>query len=244
MGELDIYQAIPRFVSNESRFDTFVNGAEMESYTASDGSVVPSVRKFMKEFNDRLVAMEHISIASISVSPSTAEKWVATYATVAWELEGTAPIASIDVNGQSVSVDATSWTSTSAISVDTVFVLTITDTSGRVSSASVSFAFRPRVYWGSSASASLSASAILALSGSALSTSRARTATVNASGGAYAYYAYPSSFGTYSDYKLFGFSMDPVVSSVTVTTPAGFTGAYTVLRSPYIIDDTVSMEVS
>lgn len=48
MTQLPLDQAIPRFKANDERLDVFMNGTDTQDYTASDGSPVPAMRKFLK----------------------------------------------------------------------------------------------------------------------------------------------------------------------------------------------------
>jgi hypothetical protein len=113
-------------------------------------------------------------------------------------------------------------------------------------SAIVSVQFIPRRFWGASSSTTLDAAAIIALSGTDLGSSRAKSATVNAgsSPGQYVYIAYPTSFGDQTTYKLFGFDEVPIKTTVSVTTAAGATMNYTVLRSPNMLTGSVPVEIS
>lgn len=54
MAELPLKTAIPRFQSNESRINDFVNGGESTNMITSGGAVVPSVQKFLKDKSDQI----------------------------------------------------------------------------------------------------------------------------------------------------------------------------------------------
>jgi len=54
MAELPLSQGIDRFKQNEDRFDRFTNGSDTQTVTHSDGSVSPSVRKFLKDKNTEI----------------------------------------------------------------------------------------------------------------------------------------------------------------------------------------------
>lgn len=51
MARLPLDQGIPRFKANEERIDIMTNGDENAEWTTSDGQVVPSVRKMLKDIN-------------------------------------------------------------------------------------------------------------------------------------------------------------------------------------------------
>lgn len=54
MAELPLNTGIPRFKSNEDRFDRFVNGTDTQSWTTSGAASVPTIRKFLKDKNDEI----------------------------------------------------------------------------------------------------------------------------------------------------------------------------------------------
>lgn len=56
MSKLPLDQAIKRFQANDERMDVFANGTDTQSYQASSGSLVPSVRKFLKDKDDEINA--------------------------------------------------------------------------------------------------------------------------------------------------------------------------------------------
>ena len=49
MSTLPLPDAIYRFKGNDERMDAFVNGDDTTTWTTSDGAVVPSVQKFLKD---------------------------------------------------------------------------------------------------------------------------------------------------------------------------------------------------
>lgn len=119
--------------------------------------------------------------------------------------------------------------------------LTITlSANGRLRQVTVPFL--PRRYWGVSANAALTSAQVIALAGSDLSGSRGKSFTATAAG-QYVYYAYPTSMGAPASYKIFGFAEDAVVTTVSVTTAAGHTADYTILRSTLSLTGPVSVEV-
>lgn len=54
MAELPLDQAIPRYKTNEERFDLFMNGGETQSFTTSTGITIPSIAKFIHDKNDEI----------------------------------------------------------------------------------------------------------------------------------------------------------------------------------------------
>ena len=66
---LTIDQAVPRFQTNETRFDTFVNGGVTATWRTSGGSVQPSITKFLA---DRASYVD--ALAATTLSASTAAK--------------------------------------------------------------------------------------------------------------------------------------------------------------------------
>lgn len=56
MAELPLDQAIPRFKSNEDRMDRFVNGGPAATWVTSGGTEVPSLRKFIADWDAQLAA--------------------------------------------------------------------------------------------------------------------------------------------------------------------------------------------
>lgn len=56
MSQLPLDGAIKRIQANDERLDVFANGTDTQSYQASSGSLVPSIRKFLKEKDDEINA--------------------------------------------------------------------------------------------------------------------------------------------------------------------------------------------
>lgn len=56
MAELTLEEAIPRFKANEDRVDRFVNGGDTSTWTTSGGTTVPSLLKFLKDWETSLQA--------------------------------------------------------------------------------------------------------------------------------------------------------------------------------------------
>lgn len=126
---------------------------------------------------------------------------------------------------------------TMALKVTTDFTLSI---NGKVRTASVRFF--PRRFWGVSASDALTKTQIIALAGSELSDSRGKAFTANPAG-QYVYYAYLASLADPAGFKIGGFNEQYVKTTVSVTTAAGLTADYIVLRSLNKLTGSVSVEV-
>jgi hypothetical protein len=90
--------------------------------------------------------------------------------------------------------------------------------------------FLPRRFWGVSASDALTKAQVIALAGSELSSGRAKAVTVNPAA-QFVYLAYLAALGDPTAFKIGGFNEQYVKTTVSVTTAAGLTADYTVLRS-------------
>jgi hypothetical protein len=126
---------------------------------------------------------------------------------------------------------------TMALKVTTDFTLSV---NGKARTASVRFF--PRRFWGVSASDALTNAQIVALAGSELSDSRSKAFTANAAG-QYVFYAYLASLADPGGFKIGGFNEQYVKAVVSVTTAAGLTADYIVLRSLNKLTGAVSVEV-
>jgi hypothetical protein len=191
-------------------------------------------------------ALETVAIATLTADPPVAEHGDSVTPELEWTITGPGTVAEQRINGVDIgSTTDRDWTAGSAITADTTYTLAVDDQQGNTVTRSVTVDFQHRVFWGASASATLNSAAIIALSGSALAASRVRDVTIDATGGKYVYFAYPASFGDPASYRLYGFEVDPVMTTVSVTTGAGFTGNYLVVRSPLpLTDDAVLLEVA
>lgn len=79
MAELPLDQAIPRFKTNEARVDMFANGSNTDTYTASGGSQVPSIRKFLADKDAEI----NVGSGSILTQATNAKNAAAASATAA-----------------------------------------------------------------------------------------------------------------------------------------------------------------
>lgn len=67
MAELPLNLAIPRFKANEDRMDRFMNGTALQTWLTSDGTTVPTIRKFLADKNAEInIATDGILAASIT----------------------------------------------------------------------------------------------------------------------------------------------------------------------------------
>lgn len=188
-----------------------------------------------------------LTITAMAVAPSQIEQGASVAVTVSWTVSGT-------VTGQTLEGEAVAAADRSkifpAVSASHVFDLTVQDAGapgGAVSaSRSASVAVLPRRFWGVADAAALGSAGVIALAGSELSSARAKGLSVDggAAPGKYAYYAYPASLGEPAAYKIYGFDEVPVRTVVSVTTPAGATLDYIVLRSPNKLTGTIPVEIS
>lgn len=79
MAELPLNQGIPRFKTNEARVDIFTNGTNTDTYTATGGGVVPSIRKFLADKDAEI----NVGSGSILTQATTAKNAAAASATAA-----------------------------------------------------------------------------------------------------------------------------------------------------------------
>ncbi|WP_226578921.1 hypothetical protein [Acuticoccus sediminis] len=191
----------------------------------------------------RVAALESVTVEGLASDVTVAEFGTSATPTLTWALEGVAPVDTLTVNGVPLATDAETWTEPSPITGDTTYTVAVTDTLGRTDSESVFVDFRHRIFFGASAAAALGPVGITGLSGSQLATGKALSRTI-AAAGQYVYVAYPTVFGAFVDYTLFGFAEDPIVTTVNVTTAAGYSGDYYVLRSPNPLTANVPVEVA
>lgn len=188
-----------------------------------------------------------LSITAMTVAPSQIEQGASVAVTVAWTVSGS-------VTGQTLEGEAVPVADRSkvfpAVSASNVFDLTVQDDEapgGAVSAnRSASVTVLPRRFWGVADAPALGSAGVVTLAGSELSAARPKSLTVegDAAPGKYAYYAYPASLGEPAGYKIYGFDETPVRTLVSVTTPAGATLDYIVLRSPNKLTGSIPIEVS
>lgn len=193
---------------------------------------------------DRLATLEIVTVDSLTVDPSDPQE-LGTSVTpdLSWEIGGTGEADSLTVNGASITATDTDWTAGSAITETTTYTVEVTYNTDQTHSDSVTVTFQPRVFWGASSSATLDSAAIIALGDSELRGNHNIDQTVSTTA-EYVYVCFPTSFGAYSTYALYGFTETPTVTTVSVTTAAGHTEDYYVLRSPNTLTGSVPVEVS
>lgn len=187
--------------------------------------------------DQRLIALESESVnLDLFSSVGVAEYGATVDPVLSWSETITANITSIDINGNAIAIGASSWNAPS-ITDDETYTITVTDEDSAVYQASVVVDFQHRAFWGATASATLDAAGVLTLPENSLVAGRSNTVTIDATGSLYVFYAYPASYGPPSAVLAYGFGVDPVITTVNITTVAGFNGDYTVVRLPLALDD-------
>jgi hypothetical protein len=106
----------------------------------------------------------------------------------------------------------------------------------------LTFTKLPRRYWGVSANTALTGAQVIALAGSELSAGRAKAFSV-AAADQHVYFSYLASLGDPTGYAIGGFAEGYVKAVVSVTTAAGHTADYIVIRSTNKLTGTVPVEV-
>ncbi|QEW21235.1 hypothetical protein LA6_003443 [Marinibacterium anthonyi] len=202
------------------------------------------------DLGNRLTALETIEITGLSSDPNGAQELGTSVTPVlSWGYIGAAVPVKLRIEGDAEpDPTITEWTALSPITATTTYTVEVEDVLGRTDSADVTVQFLTRSFWGASPNASLTSAQIIALANSALTSARARDVTINASGGQYVYYCWPTSLGTVAGVKAYGFPLNPdgySVTTVSVTTVAGYTTDYYVLRLTNQLDDSaVDLEIS
>lgn len=75
MAELALVDAIPRFKQNEDRMDRFTNGTALQSWIASDGTSVPSLRKFLADKGAEINAEANSILSASENARDAAQAW-------------------------------------------------------------------------------------------------------------------------------------------------------------------------
>lgn len=215
------------------------------AYIDYDGRSVSEVLAEL-EYGDGL------SIDTLTATPAEIELGASEAIELAWAITGTVTGQSLDdsVDGAVALADPVADRAVTVAGVDSARTFTLSaenaDAPGGIDSKtrSISVAQLPRRFWGVSAAAALDSAGVVALAGSELSGARSKTFAVDGGAGAYAYYAYPASLGDPGSYRIYGFTEDPVQTTVEVTTAAGATLDYIVLRSPNPLTGTIPVEIA
>ncbi len=194
---------------------------------------------------DRITALEVVTIEDLAVDPSeTQELGTTVTPELAWSFGGTATPQELRINGAvQPDPEATEWIAPAPIADTTSYTVLVEDVLGRTDFDTVAVTFQPPVFWGVASSAALDSAGVIGLSGSELRANHNISKTVNATG-EYVYVAFPTSFGAASVYRLFGFDETPIITTISVTTAAGYTADYYVYRSPNQLTGSVPVEVS
>ncbi len=187
------------------------------------------------------------AITALSVSPATAEIGASVNPTVSYTVTGN--VTAQTLNGDAVTPGNGS-TGDTGVTADKSYTLAVTDGAAPAgtdnsASASASITFFNRRFWGASDSATLDSAGVVGLASSELSNARGKSLSVDggADPGKYIFFAYPAALGDPASYKIFGFDEEPVKTTVSVTTAAGATLDYIVLRSPEKLTGTVPVEI-
>ncbi len=194
---------------------------------------------------DRLTALEVVTVEDLAVDPSeTQELGTSVTPELGWAFGGTATPQALRINGAvQPDPEVTAWTAPAPIAATTSYTVRVEDVLGRSDVDSVTVTFQPRIYWGASSSAALDGAGVIGLSGSSLKANNDIEKTITAAD-EYVYVAFPTSFGSPSTYRLFGFDEAATITTVPVTTAAGHTADYYVLRSPNKLTGAVPVEVA
>jgi hypothetical protein len=189
-------------------------------------------------------ALETITIATLTADPLVAEHGASVTPELEWTITGPGTVAEQRINGVDIgSTTDRDWTAGSAITADTMYTLAVDDEQGRTVTRTVTVDFQHRVFWGGAATAPANSAAVLALDASELATGRAREKAVTLTD-EYPVIAYPTALGAHTQITGNGFEMSgEVVSTVSVTTSAGFTGNYYVVRWPQKVTGTVTIGI-
>ncbi|QIG80121.1 hypothetical protein [Stakelama tenebrarum] len=187
------------------------------------------------------------AITALSVAPATAEVGQSVDPTISYTVTG--PVTAQTLNGDAVSTGSGS-TGDTGVTADKSYTLAVTDGDAPAGtdngdSAAASITFLNRRYWGASDSATLDSAGVVGLASSELSNARVKALSVDggADPGKYIFFAYPAALGDPASYKIFGFDEEPIKTTVSVTTAAGATLDYIVLRSPEKLTGTVPVEI-
>ena len=118
---LTIDQAVPRFQTNETRFDTFVNGGVTATWVTSGGSVQPSITKFLA---DRASYVDGLAASTLSASTAAKNAAEAARDEAVEAAETAVSVAESVVSGRFVRTifKATAGQTTKAVTYDVGFV--------------------------------------------------------------------------------------------------------------------------
>jgi hypothetical protein len=192
-----------------------------------------------------LTALETLSIDTLTSDPVIAELGASVAPELEWTISGPGTVVAQRINGSASGLTAASRSSTRAsISADTTYELEVDSSNGETYTRDIAVDFQHRAFWGGAAAAPANSAAVLALGNSELTATRARTKTLVLAD-QYPVIAYPVSFGAHVQITGNGFGLSgEVVSTVSVTTAAGFTGDYYVVRWPEKVTGTLTIGIS
>jgi hypothetical protein len=245
-------QSLPNAVTQTTDFVITAIGAGDQQ---SDVAVARVGRDPVADLADAVARLGYggLSITTFTANPTIAEVGSTVASTaLAWTIAGASPTvqALTRTGGAATALIASDRAKNVAanLTTDTTFSLTATDGAappgaiGASKTVTTTLQFLPRRFWGASASGALASADVIGLAGSELTSNRAKTFNVTAAG-QYVYLAYLASQGEPAVFKIGGFNEAYVKTTVSVTTAAGLTANYTVLRSLNKLTGTASVEV-
>ena len=228
-------------------------------------AIDPHVRAVLDPELDQLAALASdvqtlkygsgLAITSLTATPSAPlERGASVNISLAWAISGavTAQTLTDSVSGPLALSNVATDRAKTVIGVSSSRTFTLSATNAGApggadtKSRTVDVTFLPRRFWGTSDNAALTGAQIIALASSELSGGRARAGSSDGGGGDgdYLFYAYIAELGDPNLYRLYGYDETPVKTTVAVTTAAGLTANYTVLRSPNKLAGVVAWEVA
>ncbi|MCX6257973.1 MAG: hypothetical protein NTW49_08790 [Bacteroidia bacterium] len=171
--------------------------------------------------------------------------------------EGSEPITSIDIDGQSIPVTGGSQTGTFAGRLvqdeDKTFLLTVTDKAGKTAQASVSVNWKQANYYGASFLTPVDLINRLTIkkdyaeeliSDKHLASSKAENHDYNCTGGKYIYILYPASYGNPQSVKNGSFDFSSyTMTDVTITDEFGIIRAYKLFNTGYQTGSSVNINI-
>ena len=197
---------------------------EYVTYTnASDSNI-----KTVKDALDKLLYFD-LSISLSSTSALNVEKGK-TLSNTVFNWTYNKSITSQSFNGQTLDVNARTYTYPDSFNSNKTFTLRASDGT-KDFSRNISFNFMNGRYWGVSSLMDLNSSFITSLSNKELSTNRNKTFTVNCGEDEFIFYCIPSSFGV-PTFTVGGFSGGfDKISTIEFTNSSGHTENYDIWKS-------------
>lgn len=223
---------VTMFLVNEDANILLEVGDSGDSGDSGSGGTDAETEQRLSDLEAAVEALNYkeITINSFSASPSTAEKGSTVNAVaLSWSLNKTPT--SLDLNGETLDVSATSYQDTRTFTGVSTWTLTAEDEKGACVSKMVTLSFLNGVYYGvASEPAEYNSAFILGLTKN-LRSSKLNSFTANAQAGEYIYYCLPVSMGACS-FKVGGFDGGfSLVDTVSFTNAHGHTENYYIYKS-------------